>query len=197
MFAAPILALITVQAFISRAHANWAAAAYAGGTVAVMLWLAAPRFRLWVRGSFALHWFVAGGLYLFVVLADVLPWPGRDPFAPLRGWAAAGDAVERLVAEAGTNRVVLADDRMLLASLIHATRDTDLSFAALDTDDAPGNHYELTIPWDKAAAPPALLVSLYPATETWVEGYAVGPRQTVEIPLGGDMVRTLYAWPVN
>src|SRR5690606_21850255 len=95
MFAVPVLALITAQAFLSRAHANWAATAYAAGAVAVTLALAAPRWRRWLAGSFALHGMAAIGLCLVVILADVLPWPqGRDPFARLRGWEAAATAVE-------------------------------------------------------------------------------------------------------
>ncbi len=199
MFAVPVLALITAQAFLSRAHANWAATAYAAGAVAVTLALAAPRWRRWLAGSFALHGMAAIGLCLVVILADVLPWPqGRDPFARLHGWEAAATAVEQRVAVDSGARTVITDDRMLLASLLHAGRGSGLRFAAFDADGAPGNHYELTMPYDAAAAPPALLVSLYPETVDIVPAtWRVGPREDVAIPAGEGITRTLYLWPVN
>lgn len=200
LFAVPVLAVITLQAFLSRAHANWAATAYASATVAVMIALTAPRLRAWLVGSFILHGIAALGLCLFIVLADVMPWPqGRDPFDRLRGWADAAAAVEaRLAEEDGADRTVITDDRMLLASLIHAGRDRGLRFAAFDVDGRPGNHYELTMPYDAAAAPPALLVSLYPETvEIVPQAWRLGPRETVTVATGRGIERTLYLWPVN
>ncbi|MGF1627601.1 MAG: ArnT family glycosyltransferase [Alphaproteobacteria bacterium] len=198
VFALPILALITAQAFLSRAHANWAATAYVAGSLAVMLALSAPRFRAWLAASFALHGVTLAGLYLAVVLADVAPWPeGRDPFARLRGWAAAASALEE-AAGGADGRLVIADDRMVLASLIHAARDTGLRFAAWDADGAPGNHYELTIPYDTATTPPALLVSVYPETvDALPAAWPVGERQDLSLPVGAGMTRTLYLWRVN
>jgi hypothetical protein len=134
-----------------------------------------------------------------VMLADVLPWPdGRDPFARLRGWAAATTAIEARVAEEEGGRMVIADDRMLLASLIHAGRGSGLRFAAYDVDGVPGNHYELTMPYDVEAAPPALLVSLYPETADIAHpAWNLGAREEVAIPVGEGLERRLYLWPVN
>jgi 4-amino-4-deoxy-L-arabinose transferase-like glycosyltransferase len=199
LFAVPVLALITVQAFLSRAHANWAATAYVAASVAAMLALAAPQFRNWLRASLALHGIVAVGGCLVVMLADVLPWPEwLDPFPRLRGWEAAATAVEARVAEEGGGRMVVADDRMLLASLIHAGRASGLRFAAFDVDGVPGNHYELTLPYDAEAAPPALLVSVYPETaDNARSSWMLGEREEVAIPVGDGLERILYLWPVN
>ena len=199
MFAAPVLGLITIQAFLSRAHANWAATAYVGASIVVMVWLANPRLRMWLRASFALHGFVAAGLYVFVVLADQMPWPnGRDPFAALRGWSAAGAAVGDRLTVSGGDRIVLGDDRMLMASLIHATRDTDLQFAAWDADGVPGNHFELTMPYDRIAMPPALLVNEYPDRTDITDHFAfVGEQIVISVPIGDGLDRTLYVTPLN
>ncbi|MEZ5668212.1 MAG: glycosyltransferase family 39 protein [Alphaproteobacteria bacterium] len=201
-FAAPVLALIAVQAFLSRANANWAATAYASASIAVMIWLAAPHRRRWLCASFGLHAVVAGGLYLFVVLANVMPWPsGRDPFGALRGWDEAGRAVADALAQdaaGGSGRLVLSDDRMLLASLLYATRGSDLRFAAWDADGVPGNHYELAIPYDKAARPPALLVSEYPDRVDITGNFStVGEQITVNIRIGEGMERVLYLTMLN
>lgn len=199
MFALPILALITIQAFLSRAHANWAATAYVGASLAVMLALVEPRFRLWLSGSFALHGVVAVGLYLVVALADVMPWPdGRDPFLRLRGWDAAATAIESERDARDGDRIVLSDDRMLLASLIHAARDGNMRFAAFDVDGVPGNHYELTMPYDRDAAAPALFVSVYPDPANGLAAAtSLGPRQAITVPAGPDGERVFYLWTVN
>ncbi len=47
LFAVPIILLVCLQAVLSRAYANWAAAAYLTGTVAVVLWLL-QRSRAWL-----------------------------------------------------------------------------------------------------------------------------------------------------
>lgn len=199
LFSAPILALITVQAFLSRAHANWAATAYVAAVLAVVPVLLNSRYRRWLWVSFGLHGFIAAGLYLVVLLADVLPWPeGRNPFAPLRGWDHAAEAIAAQVQAAGDDRVVVSEDRMLLASLIHAGRESGLTFAAFDHDGVPGNHYELTMPYDSASAMPAVLVSKYPeAVQLLPDSVAAGERVDLAIPVGDGMERSLYLWLLN
>ena len=196
LFSAPILALITVQAFMSRAHANWAATAYVAAVLAVVPALLDSRFRRWLWIGLGLHGFIALGLYLFVLLADVMPWPqGRDPFAPLRGWDRAAGEISAQVQAAGGDRVVVSEDRMLLASLIHAGRESGLAFAALDHDGVPGNHYELTMSYDSAAAPPAVLVSKYPeAIQLLPDGIVTSERVDLTVPVGEGMERLLYLW---
>lgn len=56
-FCVPALLVVTGQAFLSRAHANWAASAYAAACVLVVfVLLRGPRWRRWVlAGSVALH----------------------------------------------------------------------------------------------------------------------------------------------
>src|SRR5690606_27376703 len=63
IFSLPIVALVCAQALLSHAYANWAAAAYLAGTLAVMPWLP-PRWRI---VSFAVN----GALCLALPLATV------------------------------------------------------------------------------------------------------------------------------
>ena len=49
------LVIVCVQAFISRAHANWAAAAYPSTVMAMTAWLFRNRLALLVKASLGLH----------------------------------------------------------------------------------------------------------------------------------------------
>ena len=201
IFSLPVLALITMQALVSRAHANWAATAYIAASVAVAAVLAQafkvrrrrPDHGLAAQGgepkyiasprplamlaarllpiSTALHLIIAAGLYAALV------WPS------LAGWLGARDPTARIQgwsilsaavfgrAESDGRALILGDDRMLLATLIYYGRDTDLAFAALDNDGVPGNHYEMTMPYRAGDDRPALWVSLYPATSPLTPWY--------------------------
>ncbi len=120
-FTAPPLVIVSIQAFISRAHANWAAAAYAAATVLVLAWAFGPDgawSRLAKAGSararqafatfaaIAIAFNVAGGAIVTVGgtsldLADNLCAPGSQTtcvgraFKRARGWGDTLALVER------------------------------------------------------------------------------------------------------
>ena len=74
-FALPPLLAVTLQAFLSRANANWAVTAYPTAAVLVALWLTEPGrargWRLWTVGPHL----AASLAFLFVVAA----WPAITP----------------------------------------------------------------------------------------------------------------------
>ena len=110
-FCYPIVALILMQALLSRAHANWAATAYCAATPLVVAWIA-RRGRIWLTGSFAIHLVAAIALYLVVLLpGPVASALGRDPFAKLHGWTDFAAGVQRRLDAEGA-AVLLFDDRM-------------------------------------------------------------------------------------
>ncbi|MBL8628960.1 MAG: glycosyltransferase family 39 protein, partial [Rhodospirillaceae bacterium] len=54
-FCAPVLLLMTLQAFLSRAHANWAATAYIAAVPVVVAWCLSRNWASWLRVSWVLH----------------------------------------------------------------------------------------------------------------------------------------------
>ncbi|MGX6648779.1 ArnT family glycosyltransferase [Maricaulaceae bacterium MS644] len=104
MFTVPPILIVSLQAFISRAHANWAASAYGAGTI-LLAWfvLAGPKWR---RGalvaSLVLH--VTAGLALLAFAAST---PLSDSaglanaYKRVRQWPATAAAVERVAEETG------------------------------------------------------------------------------------------------
>ncbi len=86
-FILPPLLIILVQAFVSRAHANWAATAYPAASVLVAALIARPMIRPWLVGGIALN-AIIGCAYLLLALAPgVANALGADnAFKRARGW---------------------------------------------------------------------------------------------------------------
>lgn len=164
-FTLPVLVIITGQAFVSRAHANWAATAY----VAAVILVTATCLRLgldqWLRRSLGLH--VAVLLLLAIATTAAgrfsLPLVG-DPFQRTLGWQELGRRTAEVVEAARRNgkpyRAVIADDRAVTASLLYTLRDRKIPILAWQSGARPLDHYELTRPFRGAGQTPVLLVAL-------------------------------------
>jgi 4-amino-4-deoxy-L-arabinose transferase-like glycosyltransferase len=162
----PILAVITVQAFLARAHANWAAVAYISGTLLVVAqllrWSDGAR---WLRGSIVLHAAVAAVLAVGLATAGLVRLPLKsDPLTRLLGWKDLGQDIAKELESARLAqrpyRAVLTDERLMTATLIYYTRKDETPVLAWRPAGAkPRDHYELTRPYSSGSGEPVLLVS--------------------------------------
>jgi len=125
--ALPPLIVVTLQAFISRANANWAASAYVAGSLLVAALLVRWRARWWLGAALGLQGLFA--LFLLAVsarpeLADAL---GRsNDIKRVRGWETMTEAVvKRAGIEAlnGGLTAVAVDDRFLFNTFAYYGRD--------------------------------------------------------------------------
>lgn len=157
LFSVPVLVLMFVQAFVSRAHANWAAFAYIGASVFVTAALLRAQWIAFFRISLGLHLAAAVLMMLAGAFAGRVNLPGiGDPFARVQGWKSiASDIGAR--ASAGGFRTVATDWRPLAATLAYYLRDRDLSIVAFHRG-APRDHFELTRPLKEDTPRPILLV---------------------------------------
>ena len=73
-FALPVLVVITLQALLSRAHANWAAVSYVAGTVLVTATLVRDLSWRWLAASFAIN-----GTAAVLIVGDEPRRPRRAP----------------------------------------------------------------------------------------------------------------------
>lgn len=164
-FTLPVLAVITTQAFLSRAHANWAATAYVAASILVPATLLRCGFNRWLAASLTLHLAVMAALIAGTTAAGrfTLPLVG-DPFQRTLGWAELGKRTARILAEARAAghpfRVVLADDRSVTATLLYYLRDEPTRIVAWQDGPRPLDHYELTRPFTGQDQTPALLVAV-------------------------------------
>ena len=164
-FTLPVLVAVTVQAFVSRAHANWAATAYVAGTVLVIAVLLRAGRRGWLNGSFAMHTALVAIIGLAAWQAGQFKLPfGADPFARTLGWKAlASEAHETLETARRQGRpfgAVITDDRSVTAELLYYMRNDQTPVLAWWEGGRPHDHFELTRPFKAGVAEPVLLISV-------------------------------------
>lgn len=145
--ALPIVALVTVQALISGANANWAAAAYLSGTVLAVLWLL-PRSRFWLIVSFTLNGALCLAVPLAVTQAAHLRLGGRLVLARYVGLDAFSQQILALARDQGATAIVAAE-RSVLANLLYTGRNEAIAVFAAPFEGAPHNHYEQSYPYPR------------------------------------------------
>lgn len=137
----PILALVSAQAFMSGAYANWAATAYVGATLLIvpLLYRRAPRVLAF---SLAVNIAISTALPVAGLMADTLRiggggglllerYVGRDEMARRVFAAARGQGV----------RAILATNRDVLADLTYRALGTGLVVYSTPPEGPPQNHY--------------------------------------------------------
>jgi 4-amino-4-deoxy-L-arabinose transferase-like glycosyltransferase len=162
-FSVPVILLLILQALLSRALANWAAAAYPAATILVTAELLRHWPRLF-RVSFWLHL----GATLVITLAPLfapkitaLTGAERNPYARVLGWHDLAIATQRL-AEAQGAKSVLTDNREVTGELVYYLRSTALPVTIWFREGILRNHFEMTRPFTKATPEPVLYVTLNP-----------------------------------
>ncbi|WP_139247049.1 glycosyltransferase family 39 protein [Hyphomicrobium sp. NDB2Meth4] len=178
-FSAPLIAVIIVQAFLSRAHANWAAPAYVAASVLVVATMVRDDAWGWLKASFALHAVIIALLLFGTSTAGRLELPVKsDPFARTLGWRNIAEATRAELAKAAAAgkpfAAVLSDDRALTAELLYYMRDEPTPVLAWRPG-APHDHFELTRPFTASTPSPVLLVRADGGA-----GSAAGSFSTVE-----------------
>jgi 4-amino-4-deoxy-L-arabinose transferase-like glycosyltransferase len=122
-FWAPVLLLMTAQAFLSRAHANWAATAYIAATPTVVAWCLSRQWTGALRVSWALHLIAAAVLYNYEAVAQNLGITLNrkiDPAVRTRSWDQAGVWTSALRAQF-PNDTFLFDERHAFTVLSYYT----------------------------------------------------------------------------
>lgn len=194
-FALPVVLVITVQAFLSRAHANWAAVSYVAATLLVIATMVRDLDWAWLKRSFVLHILLAVALAAATVFAGRFALPsGVDPYARTLGWRALAEATRAEIAKsasAGTPyAAVLADERSVTAELLYYMRESATPVLAWRSGSTPQDHFELTRPFTPAVAGPVLLVSLA-ANPSHITGRFATARQigVSQLPAGAGKPR--------
>jgi hypothetical protein len=164
-FTLPVLAVITAQAFVSRAHANWAAVSYVAGVVLVTSTLLRLDAARWLRASLVLHLAIMGLLVAGTTFAGRFTVPlAGDPFQRTLGWRGLADvaaaALKKARDEGRPFRAIMADDRSITATLLYYLRRDPTPVVAWRDAGRPKDHYELTRPLRDPAQAPVLLISI-------------------------------------
>jgi 4-amino-4-deoxy-L-arabinose transferase-like glycosyltransferase len=189
-FTVPVLAVITAQAFLSRAHANWAATAYIAGSILVPATFLRLRLDRWLKASLALHVAIMALLMAGTTMAGRFTLPfGGDPFERTLGWSDLGARTEAVLAEARAAgqpyAAVIADERAVTAALLYYMRHEATPIRAWLSGPRPLDHYEMTRPLRADVKGPVLLVSLRRDAERITDNFAhVSEVRHEDVPAG-------------
>lgn len=196
-FALPMVLIVTMQAFLSRAHANWAAVSYVAATILVTATMLRDADRRWLTASLALHLAILVGFGVALTQARTLALPGgKNPFARTLGWAEVADAAEkRLEAAAQAGRpfgAVVALDRSITAELLYYMRNSKVPVLAWPPRGRPKDHYQLMRPLRPSSPGPFLLIAegrMPPGALALFEHAATA--EEVDIPTGAGAKRRM------
>lgn len=200
-FTWPVLAIIIVQAFLSRAHANWAAVSYVAATLLVTATMIRNLDWRWLNASLALHFALVVAIAAAAALAGRVGLPlEAEPFQRTLGWHALADVTRAELTKARAAgrpyAAVLTDDRALTAELLYYMQGEPTPVEAWREGPRPHDHYELTRPYTGARPGPVLLVALKPDPTSILAAFnhvdAIGQRT---LSAGRNATRriTLYA----
>lgn len=154
-FVIPPLLVVTVQALLGTAQANWAVAAYfAGIPLAIGLLQTRPR---WLIASFALNAEFCITLPLLTVFPGI-QWQGAPLIERQLGRAAMSSQIIAIAHSQG-NLPILADNRSVLADLFYTGQSEGLTFYAPRPKGRADNHYEQRYPLPKGLTGPLLWVT--------------------------------------
>ena len=149
IFALPPLVMVSIQALLSRAYANWAVAAYLPASVLVFAVLL--RHRFWLATSFAFAVFFAIALPLMTL------WPSGLPEGLRRAAMdryIGRDEMSVALIEAARSRgldTIVSDDRDTLADLFYTGRDAGLAYRSVPAEDRVRHHYQQRYPINPGA----------------------------------------------
>lgn len=141
-FVIPPLAMVTLQAWMAPAQANWAVAAFfAGVPLSISLLQDHPR---WLTLSFLTNGLFSLLLPLTVIFTG-LTWQGEPLLARQLGRASMSQQIIALARQNG-NLPVLAENRAVLADLFYTGRSAGLTYYAPRPAGRARNHYEQRYP---------------------------------------------------
>lgn len=160
VFVLPPLLIVTAQALLDKAYANWAASAYFAGTVAAVIVLH-RRPRLMVA-SLAVN----GAICLILPLLTLFPMvqiAGSDPL--LDRWTGQA-AMSRQIIDLSIDNdglPVVSNRREILADLFFTGAQGNLRVYAVPPAGRPMNHYEQTHPMPDSLTGKVLFIGNQPA----------------------------------
>lgn len=155
-FVVPALLIVSTQALLDKAYANWAASAYLAGTVLAVAVL-----------SYRLRWIAIGvnaALCLAVAVLTTQPrleWGGEPLLSRYLGRAQISREVIALAQEKG-GLPILAQGRAAIADLFYTGRDSGLMFYAPAPQGRPMHHYQQRYPLPADFSGPIILLTRAP-----------------------------------
>ena len=190
-FVLPPLIIVSSQAFISRANANWSGAAYLPGAILVAAWLARWRAKGWLAAALAFQGVLAALFLLWVTVPSTAEAMGMaNSFKRAKGWSQLTRVVlDRAAAEGDLSAIAVNSRFLYNAMAYYGRRELAAPGAPPLTiwllEEEPRNQAEETAPLTPALGARVLGVSLEQAwRDRMVSDFAaIKGREIVSIRL--------------
>ncbi|WP_169054200.1 glycosyltransferase family 39 protein [Nitratireductor sp. XY-223] len=195
-FSVPIILIVCVQALLSKAYANWAVAAYFGGTVLVVAGLLQERFYRLLSLSVWIGVVVAVGLPILTAIAYHVSVDGEKP--ALKRLLGRERLSQELIEAAKENNadIILAAGRDILADLFYTGRDAGFVIRSIRPRGRPTNYYQLNYALDESTPGQVVLwVAGRPTVEC--DGETIEPVRTLTTQGGAYHGGAMYAFVMD
>lgn len=144
-FSLPFLGIISLQALLGTANANWAAPTYVAATSLLAAWLVTGQHTRLLIAGLMINIILVLGLYHYQSLAH---WLGvelnakNDVYKRLRGWDELGQQYLAIQAQY-PQALPLAEERGILSELAYYTRPIGLKLVSWNPEHKLRHHYDL------------------------------------------------------
>jgi 4-amino-4-deoxy-L-arabinose transferase-like glycosyltransferase len=189
----PVVLLITLQALLAKAYANWAVTAYVAGTI-LAVWILQRFWRkgLWI--SLAINGLVSILFPIATIFAHDLVLPGgNEALQRFLGRAEVSLKAADLARQAGIATIV-SDDRDITADLFHTLRKEPYKIYAKPPVGFPKSYYEQELALPNDVAGQALYVTRHPLTCATEQPKTLAAWKPSH---GYYKAKTLYAYEVT
>ncbi|WP_370689784.1 ArnT family glycosyltransferase [Phenylobacterium sp.] len=196
-FALPPFLIVTLQALLSRANANWTAAGYVAGVILVAAWLLRWRARGWFIAALATQGVLAAAFLAFVISPDLAERAGMaNGFKRAKGWSQMTEALTNRAMHDLRVSAIAVDDRFMFNAAAYYGRNY---FARPDAAPlrmwvrtaSPQNQAEAETPLSSADGERILALSLEPdfTPEMKADFATVGEVEFVNVRLDRERSR--------
>ena len=145
-FSIPVILIVCVQALLSKAYANWAVAAYFGGTVLVVAGLLEERYFRLLSLSAWTGVVLAIGMPVMTVVAEHVSVDGEKP--AMKRLLGREDLSRQIldVARANDVDIIMSENRDIVADLFYTGRTGAFDIRTVNPRGRPRNYYQLKFP---------------------------------------------------
>ncbi len=193
----PVIAIVTLQAFISRANANWAAPAFIALTILACAWAMRRSNTKLLIANAGVNIFVGIVLALLAVSPAFVTAIGQENSVKrLRGWDEAGRTIIT-IASSSPFTAILSDDREDMASLFYYTRARKQPLRMWPKKN-PANEYESSYALSPELTANVLFITRRTDARDITDAFASSERiGTIETRLDSKRKRIFYLFALK
>ncbi|MEQ1753905.1 MAG: glycosyltransferase family 39 protein [Micropepsaceae bacterium] len=193
----PIITIVALQAFISRANANWAAPAFVTLCILACAWAVRKSHIRLLGVNTALNASIGIVLGALAVSPAFVSAMGQENSVKrLRGWNEAGRTIIT-IASSAPFEAIMSDDREDMASLFYYTRTRSVPLRMWPSV-SPGNEYEASYALSPDVASLVLFVTRKQDVSVITNSFASSERiGTIETRLDSKRTRIFYLYALR